>query len=184
MAVVVTVALAGLWASGSFGHDHSSHRHDHGPSRPRLVTDDDVEVALVGFERLSDGHAGVNSPVLPMNSAGMPMSGMGPIGDAIEKGQERVAVSVLFHNRGNRAHEYSPDRFSLTSSGRSVELLRRPQSTFAPGALVPGARLSATVYLVMPEGTSPLALSYDGHGPLPLVGASPAGSAGEGDHGH
>jgi len=184
-AALVAVCVGGLWAAGGFGHEHDHVRHGHAPSRPRLVTDDGLEVALVGFERLADGHAGVNSPVLPMNSRGMPMAGgMGPIGDAIEKGQERIAVSVLLHNKGTAVHDYTPDGFSLSSKGRPVELLANTTSTAAPGGLVAGARLSSTVYFVVPEGAWPLALSYDGKGGLSLKATRPAPVPPGGAHGH
>lgn len=184
-AFVLAASVAGLWATGGFGHGHEGGPPAGSPSRARLVAPGGLELALVSFERLADGHAGVNSPVLPMTSRGMPMAGnMGPIGDAIAKGSERVAVSVLLHNKGPRTLRYSTGAFGLTSAGEPVALLRPTQSTFSSDALPPGARLSATVYFVIPEGRWPLALSYDGSGPVPLGRTPPAATSKLGSHRH
>lgn len=120
-----------------------------------------LAATVTGFRRLADGHAGVNSPSLPMSGPGMPMA-MGPVAGAVEKGQERIAVRVSLVNTGRDARPYGVRDLTLTSAGRPVPLLAATRSDLLDGSLAAGFRVEATVQFVVKEGTAPLELRVAG----------------------
>lgn len=130
----------------------------------------DLEVVVRDVHRLADGHAGVNSPVLPMSGPGMAMpmapgsapDAMPGMAGAVQPGQERVTVTVALHNRGSAPLAYRPQDVRLLSRGRPVETVGAVASDLRAGELPPGARVEAVLQFVVPEGTAPLEASVRG----------------------
>lgn len=120
-----------------------------------------LAASVTGFRRLADGHAGVNSPSLPMSGPGMPMA-MGPVAGAVEKGQERIAVRVTLVNTGRGARPYGVRDLTLVSAGRPVPLLAPTRSDLVDGSLAAGFRVDGTVQFIVKQGTAPLELRVTG----------------------
>ena len=183
--VVALLAVAALFAlmlsTVGFG---AGHDHEHGTALPATDRIGDVELTISSAVRLTDGHAGANSPKLPMGGEAMPMAGGGHIQGATDTGQERIAVSVRLHNQGTAAVSYDALDVHLRASGRAAELLRPVESTLGAGVLPPGARIAGEVYFVVKDGTQELSVRHAGsHRDIPLGEDVTTGGAG-GGHGH
>ena len=83
-------------------------------------------------------------------------------------GQERVEISVVVRDVGREPRRVEPHRFRLTTDGRPVAPLRPLTTTLGGAPLQPGTGMRGGLVLVVPAGTSPLELSYDG-GPARIV---------------
>ena len=157
--VTLALVLAGLALLAStvgLGHG-GTHEHAGLPATERIG---DLELTVHRFARLADGHAGTNSPKLPMSGPAMPMVGAGHIADAVHTGQERVAVGVMLRNTGDEAMAYDALDFLLLAGGRPAELVGPMQSTLGAGTLPPGARIAGEVYFSIKDGTDDLAVRH------------------------
>jgi hypothetical protein len=152
----VAIGLAGLWAVGALTHGHDEHS---GPVALRTTAPvGDLSVAVMSVQRLRDGHAGVNSPRLPMSGPAMPMSSMGEIGGALKAGQEQIAVTVTLRNPTDKPVSYDAGRLLLVSKGREVPLLKPTRSTLGDGVLRPGSQISGGIFYTVKAGAAPLSL--------------------------
>lgn len=175
---LVLAGLALLASTVGLGHGGA---HDHAglPATDRVG---DLEVTVHRFVRLADGHAGTNSPKLPMSGPAMPMVGGGHIPDAVHTGQERVAVGVMLRNTGDEAMAYDALDFVLLAGGRPAELVGPVQSTLGAGTLPPGARIAGEVYFPISDGTDDLAVRHVSSRRAIALGDD--AHAGNGEHPH
>lgn len=155
-ALGVTTGLAILVSTAGFADGHA-HVAGAAPVVQRLG---DVDFVVDGAVRLADGHAGANSPKLPMGGPAMPMAGSGHIQGATHEGEERISVAVRFRNRGTRPVSYDALDIQLLASGRPAELLRPVESTLGAGLLPAGARIAGSVYFVVKDGTHDLTIRH------------------------
>ncbi len=181
-AAIAVMAYSGELSHGGGGDDAS------GPValRTSAPVGGGLSLAVMSYQRLRDGHAGVNSPRLPMSGPAMPSSTMGEIGGALKRGQEQIVVTVSLRNPGGRAREYDAGRFLLVKDGREVPLLRPTRSTLGEGRLMAQARVSGSIFFVVKPGTSPLQLRDSATDTVFLLdrgSVSGAGPSGDG-HGH
>lgn len=158
---VVAAGLTGMWAGGVLSH-HDEHGRGALVALRTSAPVGDLSLAVMGFQRLRDAHAGVNSPRLPMSGPAMPSSTMGPIGGSLSSKQEQIAVTVTLRNPSDHVVGYDAGRLLLVHDGREVPLLRRTRSTLGEGRLMPGSQVSGTVYYVIKPGTAPLELRQVG----------------------
>lgn len=150
------IGLAVLWATGAFTHGHEE---SGGPVALRTSAPvGDLSMAVMGVQRLRDGHAGVKSPKLPMQGPAMPSASMGEIGGAPKAGQEQIAVTVTLRNPTDRTVGYDAGKLLLVSNEREVPLLQPTRSTLGDGTLRPRSQISGSIFYVIKAGTAPLAL--------------------------
>ena len=160
-----------------------------------------LDLTVVEFSRRIDAAAGVNTEKMPLSGPAMPMGsmngmpGMGAddaahsedgtmppmpgMAGMLEKGQERVDVSVAIRNGQDDAVKLDAARFQLFSNGTAVPLLQPTASDLTAPSVPPGFTTSGMLTFVIPEGTAPLELRYDGESSRVVLGTS-AGAAEEG----
>ena len=160
-----------------------------------------LELTVVDFSRRIDAAAGVNTEKMPLSGPAMPMGsmngmpGMGAddaahsedgtmpampgMAGMLEKGQERVDVSVAIRNGQDDAVRLDAARFQLFSNGTAVPLLQPTASDLTAPSVPPGFTTSGMLTFVIPEGTAPLELRYGGESSRVVLDTS-AGAADEG----
>lgn len=89
------------------------------------------------------------------------MPGMGTDNDPVAAGERRVSVDVTLVATGDEPLAYHVGDFSLVVPGGSP---RRPRRAVLPGRSLPsGTQMSGTLVFDVPETTTRIRLSYDGH---------------------
>lgn len=188
--LVVALGLGAMWAGGGPDHGHATTTSGAPVPLRTSAPVGDLSGSVMGFQRLRDGHAGVNSPRLPMTGPAMPSATMGKIGGSLNARQEQIAVTLSLRNPSDKAVAYDAGRFLLVRNGQEVPLLRPTRSTLDAGTLAPGSQISGSVFYVVKAGTSPLQLRdattdtvfvLDPRGKLPPAKPS---ADGHGDDGH
>ena len=156
----VGAGIAAMAYNGELSHESAGHAPGAGTValRTSAPVGGGLSLAVMNYQRLRDGHAGVNSPRLPMSGPAMPMSSMGQIGGSLKRGQEQIVVTVSLRNPADRPREYDAGRFLLVKNGREVPLLRPTRSTLGEGRLMAQARVSGSIFFVVKAGTAPLQL--------------------------
>lgn len=180
----IGAAVGAMAYSGALSHGGARDASAVVPLRASAPVGGGLSLAVMRYQRLRDGHAGVNSPRLPMSGPAMPSSTMGEIGGALKRGQEQIVVTVSLRNPGGQPRGYDAGRFLLVKDGREVPLLRPTRSTLGEGRLMPRARVWGSIFFVVKPGTSPLQLRDSATDTVFLLDRGAVSGAGQSSDGH
>lgn len=180
----VAAGVAAMAYNGQLSHGGAQDASGPVALRTSAPVGGGLSLAVMSYQRLRDGHAGVNSPRLPMSGPAMPSSTMGEIGGALKRGQEQIVVTVGLRNPGGEPRGYDAGRFLLVKDGREVPLLRPTRSTLGEGRLMPRARVSGSIFFVVKPGTSPLQLRDSATDTVFLLDRGSVSGAGRSSDGH